>query len=312
MQNITTFAAAAALLMGCAATNHPSEPARLGEPTRASRMEALLDEPGPLELETVVTADWSVPLSGLLDLDHPKAKAAGLTDREEPIQVYAFVVRHPERGTFLIDSGVARGIDDSSRDVVGPLVEAAMGTDRMQVHVDTATLLAEQGEPLAGVLLTHLHLDHILGLPDVPAGTPLYVGPGEAEGSRFLHAFTRGTTDRVLEGHDALRELPFEPDPDGRFEGILDVFGDGSLFAVLSPGHTTGMTAFVLRTTEGPVLLTGDVSHTAWGWTHGVGPGEYTQDHEPGEESLAALRELAERHPAMRVQPGHQPLVATE
>jgi len=179
------------------------------------------------------------------------------------------------------------------------------------VAVRALTGLVED-EPLAGVFLTHLHLDHVLGVPDVPAGTPLYVGPGEADGSRFLHAFTQGTTDRALEGHDALRELPFEPDPDGRFAGVLDVFGDGSLFAILSPGHTTGMTAFVLRTTDGPVLLTGDVSHTAWGFTHGVGPGDYTQDHEPGEESLAALRALADRHPTMRVQPGHQPAIGAE
>ena len=48
----------------------------------------------------------------------------------------------------------------------------------MHVEVDLASWLA-QHDPLAGVLLTHLHLDHLLGLPDVPRGTPLYAGPGE-------------------------------------------------------------------------------------------------------------------------------------
>lgn len=302
--------AAALALAGCAVTGHPSEPASLGQPISAAEMEAVLDEPGPVRLETVVAADWAVPLSGLLDLDHPEARAAGLGDREEPIQIYVFVLRHPDRGTFLVDSGVARDLRDGTSDIISPVIDAVMHTDRMRVHVDTASVLAAEQAPLAGVLLTHLHIDHILGLADVPAGTPVYVGAGEPQGSRFMNAFVQGTTDRALAGHAALRALAFEPDPAGAFAGVLDLFGDRSVFAIHVPGHTQGSMAFVVRTPEGSVLLAGDASHTRWGWIHGVGPGDFTEDHETGVESLAALRALAARHPGMRVQPGHQPALA--
>ena len=111
---------------------------------------------------------------------------------------------------------------------------------------------------------------------------------------------------------DAIREWPFEGDESGTFEGVLDVFGDGSLFAILVPGHTTGSTAYLARTPDGPVLLTGDVSHTAWGWEHGVAPGSFTEDHEANAESLKRLRALVARHPGIDVRLGHQPLAPAE
>lgn len=306
MEHISPFVAAVATLMGCTATHHPTEPANLGEPVSASQMEAVIDEPGPVELETVVAADWSVPLSGLLDLDDPIARKAGLTDRDEPIEILVFTLRHPRQGTFLVDSGVSRDLRNGTSDVVSPLIDAVMHTDQLRVHEDTASLLERQPEPLSGVLLTHLHLDHVLGIADVPADTPIYVGPGETEDTRAMNAFSQGTADRALEGHGALRELSYERDPDGVFDGVLDLFGDRTVFAIHAPGHTPGMTALVVRTPEGPVLLTGDVSHTAWGWEHDVPPGDFTEDPEAGDASFAALRALAARHPAMRVQPGHQ------
>ena len=296
----------ALFLGGCAVTTHANRPADLGVSVGSRAMEARLDEPGPIVLETIVAADWSVPLSGMLDLDHPVAEAAGLEDRDEPIQIYLWVLRHPTEGTTLIDSGVARGIRDGTSDVVGTVVEWAMHTEALQTHVDTASWLAAQPSPPARVLITHLHLDHILGLADIPAGTPIYVGPGEAQATRFLNAAVQGTTDRALAGHDALRTLAIPPDPDGVLTGVLDVFGDGSLYAIHAPGHTPGMLAFVVRTTEGPVLLTGDVSHTTWGFAHGVAPGSYSADREQGQRSLDGLRELAARHPSMRVRAGHQ------
>ncbi|MSQ84109.1 MAG: hypothetical protein EXR77_14700 [Myxococcales bacterium] len=59
--------------------------ADLGKPIRAAEMEAQLDLPGPVTVDTIVAADLVVSLAGLVNLSHPKAKAAGLVDREEPI-----------------------------------------------------------------------------------------------------------------------------------------------------------------------------------------------------------------------------------
>jgi len=300
---------AVALLGACAASHHATEPAALGTPSSSDALLAVIGEPGPIRLEKVVAADWSVPRSGLINLEHPKAKAAGLEDGDEPIQIYLYALHHPTRGTYIVDSGLERGfLEPAENERVGFLVRQAMNTDALRVHVTTADWIAANGGRLDGVLLTHLHLDHIMGLPDVPSGTPVYTGPGETRVSGFLNLFSRGTTDRLLEGVGPLREWRFEPDPSGRFEGVLDVFGDGSLWALLVPGHTPGSTAFAVRTTEGPALLLGDATHTRWGWENGVEPGTYSLDGPRSAESLARLRALAQQVPRMRVHPGHQSL----
>jgi N-acyl homoserine lactone hydrolase len=75
------------LLQGCALSSHPVTNATLGKTSSSAEMERLIDQPGPIQLETINSADWSVPLAGLLNLNRPAAIEAGLKDRDEPIQV---------------------------------------------------------------------------------------------------------------------------------------------------------------------------------------------------------------------------------
>lgn len=291
------------LTLGCALSHHPVTPSTLGAPRSSAEFEALLDQPGPVTVETVASADWEVPLSGLLDLSDPKA--AGLSDREEPIQIYFHAIQHPDHGLFLVDTGVERALrDDPDHAAVRGLVSGPMHLDRMRFNAPLADWLG--GRAVAGVFMTHLHLDHITGMADVPAGTPVYTGPGEADARDPLNLILRPVTDRALDGKPELREWAFQPDPSGTFAGVVDIFGDGSVFALWVPGHTPGSTAFVARTPDGPVLLTGDVCHTRWGWDNHVGPGTYSADREAGSASLEALHALVDRHPGMDVRLGHQ------
>jgi glyoxylase-like metal-dependent hydrolase (beta-lactamase superfamily II) len=144
-------------------------------------------------------------------------------------------------------------------------------------------------------------------MPDLPAGTPLYAGPGEATTRGFLNLFVRGSTDRALEGKGPVRVWPFRREVSARFDGVVDVFGDGTLWAIWLPGHTPGSTAYVARTPTGPVLLTGDVCHTRWGWDHEVEPGTYNGDADRAKVSFEKLRAFAAEHPRMEVRLGHQP-----
>ena len=304
---------AAAALTGCSATSHATRDASLGRPGDLARLEARLEQPGPIRFERVVAADWSVALGGLVNLDHPRARAAGLVDRPEPIEIFFYVLEHPEYGDFLVDSGVASDFRrEGGHPGVSSLVESVMKTEALEIHVTTAEWLAGRPRPLSGVFLTHVHLDHVMGLPDVPPQTPVFVGPGEAEARGALHLFTRGTIDRMLARPAPLEAWVFEESTAVRETdeslAVLDVFGDGSLWALHAPGHTPGSMAFLVRTPEGPQLLVGDTSHTRWGWENGVEPGTFTADHEQNAASLEALRELAARHPSIRVHLGHQRL----
>ena len=307
-------AAALALLSACATTSHSTQTAELGVPSSLQALEAVVDQPGPIEVETVAAASWQVPLSGMLNLDDPSAQAAGLEDHDEPIQIFFHALRHPTRGLFIIDSGVEAAIaHDREHAAVRGLVASVAGLDTVQVRVDTRAWLERQSTPLRGVLLTHLHLDHVLGLPDVPASTPIYAGAGEAQATSFVNLFVQGTTDRELAGHAALMEWPFaDSQAEQGIAGVLDVFGDGSLWALHVPGHTPGSTAYLARSLHGPVLFTGDACHTAWGWEHGVEPGTFSSDRPRSRASLLALIELVQRHPSIDVRLGHQSMAASE
>lgn len=309
MQPTVALILCAATLSACATSTHATRPAELGAPSSSGALRAAAATPGPVRLTRVVAADWAVERGGLINLDHPKAEAAGLEEGDEPIQIYLYALEHPTRGTYLVDTGVAAAFRAEETAPVSGMVAAAMNFEALTVHVDTAAWLAANG-PIEGVFLTHLHLDHIMGAPDLPDTVPLYTGPGEAAASGLLNMFVQGTTDDLLAGAGPLREWRFAPDPDAAVEGVSDIFGDGSVFAIHVPGHTPGSTAYLVRTPDGPALIVGDACHTAWGWHHSVEPGSFNADGPGAAESLDRLQALAATLPGLRIFLGHQPLEA--
>ena len=299
--------AALVLATACTPTSHPTGPSSLGVARPARDMLAVIDVPGPIEVETVASADWVVPREGLINLDHPRARAAGLTSGLEPIQVFFHALRHPTRGLFLVDTGMERALrDHPDQAAFRGLVAAQMHLEGLKVHVALGDWLAANPGPVAGVFLTHLHPDHLTGMADVAAGTPVHAGPGEASERGFVNVFLQPNIDRALAGKGTLSAWPFDPEAGGPFEAVVDIFGDGSAWALWVPGHTGGSTAYLLRTPRGPVLLTGDACHTRWGWDHAVEPGSFSSDVPRSAESLARLQRLVTDHPGVEVRLGHQ------
>ena len=191
-------------LSACRLTTHPVQAAQLGTASSSDALLAVIDQPGPIEVETVNSSDWSIELKGLINLDNPKAKAAGLKDGLEPIQIYFHALRHPERGLYIVDTGVERALrDDPSHAAVSGTVANAFGVERMNFHKPLADYLSDAGTPLQGVLLTHLHADHVLGLPDVPSSAALYAGAGEANERGLLNVVVQSVMNKLLGGDKA-------------------------------------------------------------------------------------------------------------
>lgn len=256
-----------------------------------------LDAPGPVRHQVTVSGRGAVALSGLVDLTDPKA--AHLEDGDHPIVVPVHVFVHPTAGAFVIDTGMPQG-ELASRGLVKKRFS------QFETEKPLAAILAELDAPLAGVLLTHNHPDHVFGLPDVPMDVPVFVGPGDERPDGFMMKLAWGTMRRGL-GDRPLHRWTFEDRAGvGPVPHAVDIVGDGTLWALHVPGHTPGSTAYLARTPDGPVLVTGDCSHTRWGWDHDVPPGSFTMDHGENVESLAWLRALEAAHPGLRVEVGHE------
>ena len=292
------------LLGACALSHHPEVASPVAAPT-ATSWDELLARPGVIEHETVVSARWSVHLKGLVNLNNPEAVAAGLTDGDTPIVLPVHVLRHPDKGVFVVDTGISRGRATGEGGDVRGLVKGFLKT--LEPVEPLGAILDRQAAPLAGVLVTHMHLDHILGLQDVPGDVPVHIGPGEFEARSLTNWLIRGTYSNLLDGHEALQTWDFEHAAELAPVGpAIDVLGDGSLWALSTPGHTPGSTAYLALTTEGPMLFTGDTCHTIWGWEHGVEPGTFTEDQPTNAASLGALRALVAAHPEIHVFVGHE------
>jgi N-acyl homoserine lactone hydrolase len=305
------FMLIASLGYACAVTSTPAQLVEVGQPSRVDAIKPALSGQGPIQFRKVVAADWATDRGGLIKLDDPKAKAAGLKNELEDIQIYFYVVEHPTFGRYLIDTGIETTMKEKPEDSpVGGMVARFIHMDKLKIHQTTREWMRQNPGPIKGVFLTHMHVDHIMGMPDIEPTTPIFIGPEESTHRTFQNILTRGVTDDFLEGPRTLSEIKF-PEPAAPDEpAVIDFFGDQSLFVLSVPGHTVGSLAFVVNSSTGPQLITGDTCHTRWGWENTVAPGDFTADHEANQKSLDFLKKFAATLPGVQVHPGHQSATA--
>lgn len=286
-------------LLACRLSNYPVERFETAPVASAPTVEALA-APGPIELETLVAARWAVSNGGLIDLSDPKA--AGIEEAKVPIVLMVHILRHPEKGDYIVDTGVAVDEDGGLAMLSGLAAKVIQPTDL----VDLSEALSARGVSLRGAFLTHMHIDHILGLADLPPDMPIYIGPEEQQYRKKGNGLLRPTYRRALDGRQPLEELDFSAGVQMGGLDAIDFFGDGSLWVLHAPGHTPGSIVLLARTTEGPVLMLGDTSHTRWGWENSVPPGSFTLDREANKASIDALHALVDPIPGLRVLVGHE------
>lgn len=86
----------------------------------------------------------------------------------------------------------------------------------------------------------------------------------------------------------------------------VDVFGDGSFWAISAPGHTDADVAYLINGTP-PVLLTGDASHFAWAFKAGLAPHGWNKAGTTrAYVSLEQMRAFTTAYPSVKIIFGHQ------
>lgn len=263
-------------------------------------LDEILAHPQPITIRTYSTGLNQTTLSGIMNLAHETAQ--NIEDEVIDIPVNVWLVEHKDFGAYLIDAGLdASYVDNPHGTVRGMMVEGFLAKGSQEPNTHIAAILDNEGIQLQGVWLTHLHMDHTAGIVDLPKDIPYVVGKNE----RYVNFRFFMHTDH-LAGIDALYEIDFAEGIDLSPLGKgIDVFGDGSLWAITSSGHSPGHVIYLINGTDGQVLVTGDACNTQYQFDVGIGPGAYSSDLEGAQHVLEQIIAFSERYPQVRLSYGH-------
>ncbi len=236
-------------------------------------------------------------------------RSAAARGTHVPLPVGAFLLRHPEAGPVLVDTGVGLAAAQDLRGAFGRLNGAFFGALRTSPEQTLAARLrARDVDPAAvmRVVMTHLHADHTSGMVELPAAR-FTVGAAEWAAATGRGAVREGFVASHLPGRGRvdLVDLEAAGAPFAGFTRTLDLLGDGSIRLVATPGHTPGHLSVLVRTPDRDVLLVGDALYTI--------AGNLAEDalpfHVPHvrayRRSIAELRAHAAAHPDTLLVPMH-------
>jgi glyoxylase-like metal-dependent hydrolase (beta-lactamase superfamily II) len=164
---------------------------------------------------------------------------------------FFYLVEHP-RGLVLFDSGLHPAMRTDLRGRIGDSADAFVV--EMAEDDDVVSKLAKldlRPDDIECVVQSHLHFDHAGGL-EFLAHAPVYLQDRELLFARNPPIYQR----------DIYVPADFEHDLDWRLlEGDHDLFGDGTLRIISTPGHTAGHQSLLVRLQSRSILLMSDASY---------------------------------------------------
>ncbi|KAI5363725.1 putative metallo-beta-lactamase, ribonuclease Z/Hydroxyacylglutathione hydrolase [Septoria linicola] len=179
------------------------------------------------------------------------------------LPTYAFLVTHASGAQVLFDLGCRADWENLVPNVSEVVAQRVPG---LRVQTEVPDILREGGvqvDKIKALILSHWHFDHSGNISRLAPSTDLIVGPG------FKAAFEPGfpqSSASVFYEEDFKGRNVIEPSFSddlkiGRYQAH-DYFGDGSLYILNVPGHTTGHISALVRTTpDSAIFMGGDVCH---------------------------------------------------
>lgn len=169
-------------------------------------------------------------------------------DGTRTFPIPAWLIEHPD-GLALFDTGMHPDLQIGT-DRIGERTAEFFDPDFQPGEELTARLDAVGVRPsdVDLIVFSHLHFDHAGGTAEIPDAR-IVIQRDEWEAGHAAKYLDAGVynSDDYDHGHDV--EL---------VDGAHDVFGDGTVTCVPTPGHTPGHQSLRVELESGPVVFTGD------------------------------------------------------
>jgi N-acyl homoserine lactone hydrolase len=234
--------------------------------------------------------------------------ALGFRSEKVEIPIPAYIVEHPGAGLMLIDTGfhASLAVDPKANlgPVLGRIFSPRMGPD--DGLPDQLRARGFQPGDVKLVVMTHLHVDHASGVSEFPDAT-FVVSAREWHAATEEKGLRGGYVRRQFDHAFDWRTVDFDADEVSSYVSFgrtLDLFGDGSVRLVFTPGHTLGHMSVILRTREGEFLVAADAAYTMRTLRESVMPYGPHDEHD-FRRSLKEVQHYVEMTPAATVSVGH-------
>jgi glyoxylase-like metal-dependent hydrolase (beta-lactamase superfamily II) len=154
--------------------------------------------------------------------------------------------------------------------------------------------------------MTHLHVDHASAMSEFPRASFICT-EREWRAANAPRAVWRGYVSRQFPDPARVRLVSFDQQPTdgtGAFERAIDLFGDGSITLVDTPGHSAGHMSVLVCVAGGEALLAGDAIYTLRNLRERILPWR-TIDDATYTHTLDQLQAYTERRPDALLIPTH-------
>ncbi len=158
-------------------------------------------------------------------------------DKQLPFTYSCYVVKHGN-DVMVWDTGFVPGSNPNA-----PKVSLTDQLGQLKITPDQVKFVG----------ISHFHADHTSQLPSLP-NAQLLIGKGDWDGITAkppMGGANAAAFTHWISGGGKVEPLTLDK----------DVFGDGSVVVMRTPGHTPGHSSLLVRLKQGAVILVGDAAH---------------------------------------------------
>ncbi len=194
-----------------------------------------------------------------------------------PLSNNCYLIEHAN-GTLLWETGVPDSVAAHPDGILAPTRVITWFRDRtLEAQLET---LGVSTDAITHLAFSHTHGDHVGNVAMFPTARLLIQRPE--------HELVQRTSPGMIHPQQVLELL----------EGDHDVFGDGSVVILSTPGHTPGHQSLLVRLPRtGPVILSGDLVHFQYMWENRAVP-SFNFDVEQSRASMDRVAQLLAEHEA--------------